>query len=803
MKKLIFTFVAVLFLNSLGIAQIYSNGTGGGDWDNGATWEDGVAPVDGDVVIILDGDVVDGPNTIIKPHELYVNDGGTLDMNDQQILSANNDVVIEIAGTLTNVNKIKFKDQLNSTVTVKSTGTISSNTQNLEAHYIYINDGGSIVGVKHIHVFDEFIVEGTVSAKQIHVKETGVTIEVKSTGSLSLSEKFDDKDKTGLTFTVDGELDVTGELDLSESTTGITGTGSVTAGSYDLGPGAEIFGNSSPVGGTTYYGSNHWTGDTDSDWTLPANWATGVPASTDDVTITDGANDPIISTAIIVKDLVIYSGATLTVDPTGQFTATGTVTNNTGVTGIVLKSTDAGTGSLIYSTSSVGGTIERYLTKRVWHYISTPILYSASTYFDDLNMGLTGGENNDQFYRWNEVLDGWIDILNGADGTGNDPLMDEEVFNLGQGYAVNYQLGDGAKTLSLSGKMNVANKTFAITRNTSATTFTGANLVGNPFTATVAINTGADATNNFLSDNSAALLDDYESVYLWNEQAGYIGDRDDYVAFNNASGATFIEPGQGFMVIAASNTNLSFNADTRKHGTATFYKNSGDDASRFELRVVNPEEETNTTLIAFIPGMTNGLDPSYDGGKLFGNPNLGLYTKLVEDNGTEFAIQALPPSNEETTVKVGLKAEIIGQYTFKPKTIENFPDDASIILEDKQTGSMIDFSDPSASYTFNLDSQGDVDDRFELHFKSVVGINDPIAQNENINTYVSNNTLYVEDEGAGKGIVSIFNMMGQQVLQESYSLDYNTIELSNIPTGHYIVRVASDGSVASTKVHIR
>ena len=40
--------------------------------------------------------------------------------------------------------------------------------------------------------------------------------------------------------------------------------------------------------------------------------------------------------------------------------------------------------------------------------------------------------------------------------------------------------------------------------------------------------------------------------------------------------------------------------------------------------------------------MTKGLDPSYDVGKMKGNPDIALYTKLIEDNGIDFTIQALP-----------------------------------------------------------------------------------------------------------------------------------------------------------------
>ena len=40
--------------------------------------------------------------------------------------------------------------------------------------------------------------------------------------------------------------------------------------------------------------------------------------------------------------------------------------------------------------------------------------------------------------------------------------------------------------------------------------------------------------------------------------------------------------------------------------------------------------------------MTEGLDTSCDDGKLKGNPDIALYTRPVEGNGVDFALQALP-----------------------------------------------------------------------------------------------------------------------------------------------------------------
>jgi len=498
--------------------------------------------------------------------------------------------------------------------------------------------------------------------------------------------------------------------------------------------------------------------------------------------------------------LLINSGELLTIDANKRLTVTGTLTNSAGNSGLVIKSTAAGTGSLIHSTASVDGTVERYLALEDWHYIAAPIAYSGTDYFSTLTpgLGLTAGAGNDQFYYWQETNNTWHDILNGEDGTGSDPLMDELGFNLAQGYAIRY--ASSSVTLSLNGALNEASQSIGVTMTGNELGFNGSNLVGNPFTSTIAANSGADASNNFLDDNSANLQSGYVAVYLWDDI------HNDYATINNVESepGTYIAPGQGFMIMAGSNTNVTFNTATRKHGSATFYKASGNESSIFELMITNPHEATNTTKIAFVPGMTNGLDESYDGGKLFGNANLGLYTKLVEDNGTAFAIQALPPVFDQTTVKLGVKAEIAGEYTFEPTMFQNWDEYTSVFLEDKQTGMIVDLT-TEPGYTFTINNTGDIDNRFELHFKSVVGINDPIIapREETIRAYVSNNTLYIVDEGSIEGVLAIFNMLGQQVMWQNYNSEFNTPINLNLTTGYYIVRLVTEDNVVSNKIHVK
>jgi hypothetical protein len=76
-----------------------------------------------------------------------------------------------------------------------------------------------------------------------------------------------------------------------------------------------------------------WTGATSQAWGLGSNWSTGTPpTATDDVTIPDVANDPVISTAVTINDISLAAGATLTVANNGVLTLNGNLNNSGAIT---------------------------------------------------------------------------------------------------------------------------------------------------------------------------------------------------------------------------------------------------------------------------------------------------------------------------------------------------------------------------------------------------------------------------------------------------------------------------------------
>ena len=112
--------------------------------------------------------------------------------------------------------------------------------------------------------------------------------------------------------------------------------------------------------------TTQWLG-TSTDWATASNWSLAVvPTSSLNVNIPpspSGGSFPEISlgTDAICNDLTIQNGANVQVY--GTLTVDGTLTNNAGTSGLVVKSNASGTGSLIANTDNVDATVERYFDR--------------------------------------------------------------------------------------------------------------------------------------------------------------------------------------------------------------------------------------------------------------------------------------------------------------------------------------------------------------------------------------------------------------------------------------------------------
>ena len=110
-----------------------------------------------------------------------------------------------------------------------------------------------------------------------------------------------------------------------------------------------------------------WTGAVSTDWGTAGNWSPAqVPTATDNVTIPDVTNDPVVSNAQQAANIVLASGATLTTANGGTLTVNGSFTNNGGTT------LGTGTGTVVFNG------------------VSPQTISGSTTFFNNLSAGPAG-----------------------------------------------------------------------------------------------------------------------------------------------------------------------------------------------------------------------------------------------------------------------------------------------------------------------------------------------------------------------------------------------------------------------------
>ena len=541
---------------------------------------------------------------------------------------------------------------------------------------------------------------------------------------------------------------------------------------------------------------NTWLNTSSSSWSTASNWSRGsAPSSSDNVGIQNysGGSNPTFSSST-VHDISVASGVTFSVPSSlttkGNFFNYGTFTIN---------STSSGTGSLIVEGAAIGDVIfKRYVDETAkankWHYVSSPV---AEQTLDNTWMSNNQIVNTPpyQFFRFDEDQNYWI--IYGS--TGNPEAFNDETFVDARGYAITRS---SAGELSFTGTVRTDDVTYATTY--TADKGEGFNLVGNPFTSSIGVTNDAASTEKFIAENTALLDDSYEALYIWDEQTGYTDNRNDYkVISNGAIGSyaklpnNYIQPGQAFMVkVVSGGGNLEFNEDMQAHSTDNFYKGEKESWPSIELIAEN-SELFNSTAIGFNENMTLGLDPSYDIGKLKGNPNIALYTKLADDNGVDFAIQALPFEGlESVEIAVGIDVleTTILEFSANFEKLEEY----KITLEDRQENIFTNLR--KESYFAEVTESGT--GRFFLHIKSTTAIGEITAETD-VTCWHANKKVIIQNPNNETGLATISSVSGQILCRMDLNGDVNQEFNFNQPTGIYILSFQTSAANFNKKFFVK
>jgi predicted outer membrane repeat protein len=522
-----------------------------------------------------------------------------------------------------------------------------------------------------------------------------------------------------------------------------------------------------------------WTGNTNADWNTSTNWSSDiVPTQACDVVIPDVSNDPVINhdpdNPAICNDLTIQSNAVLSIAAGKALTVSGTLSNETGNSGLILKSTANGTGSLIHSTTGVSGTIERYLPAATWtewedgwHFVSSPV----ANY--DINESNFTPASDYDFYAWSEKYNVWVNFKDGENPAFTDADVNgSDDFELGHGYMVAYE---NTGTKNFVGEINVGNVEISnLSISSGKRTYYSWHLLGNPFSSAITW----DATDDWGKTNIAG------TTQIWNE-AGK--------SYSAITAGAVIPATNGFMVQANGGTgSLTIPKSKSGHSSQAFYKSSV--FPLIKIKAHNLDSPSfQESQIMFNPESTADYEMEYDCDFLAGYAPQ-FYSLCVD---RKLCVNSLPDCQESLKIPF-----VFAKNEGENFSIEMYEEEGMLLdvwLLDRKSGNRQNLSE-NPVYVFNA-FEGDEAERFEIQF-SAVGIEEENAFGSAIQFWASAKTIHILNPDLLEGTVNVFNMLGQNLSGFNLAGSKEFQLQLNLPSGNYIVQIASPTQIVSRKVFL-
>lgn len=489
-------------------------------------------------------------------------------------------------------------------------------------------------------------------------------------------------------------------------------------------PGVQLFDYSPDCSGAILFNCANTT-----EWTSGA-WNNGTPDSSYLARISDNY-DTTLHGNLVACELIVSAGVTLNVrggeflDIENDITVDGTLivghqgsvvqrsstaitennnTINVEITTPILQTRDfmvLGSPMSSETRTDVYNSAFLVLNHTPSTFIPHPLVPAGGTNFAD--------DNND---FWNIMVSGPI--------------------NIGEGYIVRPQSGytDPANTTFDftydAGTLNNGDVTKDVIFNGLVTNPDGTpNAYANPYPSPI-------SAFDFINDN--ALVNE---VYFWEHLtppgssipgANSINFSMGDISMYNLSGGTaaandtgtstepngIISTGQGFGIKAFATGTTTFTNNMRRTTGNTTLRAPKEDIDRMWLNVKNTEFDLqSTTLIAFNPEATSGLDPGYDSNRLA--TFIGLYSHL-DDGSEQLGIQTREAFEETIKIPVGFASQVEKQtlFTISISAIEGVQlNEATIYLIDNDLNTVTNLN--LEDYNFES-GKGTFNERFTLQF---------------------------------------------------------------------------------------
>jgi hypothetical protein len=491
------------------------------------------------------------------------------------------------------------------------------------------------------------------------------------------------------------------------------------------------------------------------------------------ITVANSSGLTLHANRTIAGNLSIASGQKLIIPADKQLTVTGTLTN-TANSGLVIESG----ASLKNNTSGVAATVKRNIpawgsVMVGWHLLSSPV---SSQAFQPEFVPATPTANED-FYLWDLTYNYWINSKVGA-GTIPDPFTFNSTdfgttFNVGKGYLASYG-SDQNKVFA--GTLNSGDVTNVALTYASTGTYSGFNLLGNPYPC--GLIWGSWATGDAHISATAKILLSANGSY------------------DDISAGGFIPAMNGFFVKTDANTTLTIPASAKDHG-GTWLK-SAQEVPSFMLTANDLDGQTaQRSHFSINPESTAGFDMKYDG------EFMPLYApefySVVGEN--KLSTNTIPEITDGMVIPMGFVKNGGTNFSIEASDIASLQPASAVYLWDNKTGIKQNLSDnPVYSFT---SAEGDAPARFELHFNSSTSVPEATTP-ETFTVYQSNGMIRISTQQSAKAEILVTNMLGQVVLRcQTHGNSLTTLDVEQLQNGVYVVSLVGGNKVESRKIVVR
>jgi len=510
-----------------------------------------------------------------------------------------------------------------------------------------------------------------------------------------------------------------------------------------------------------------------------------------DLTIDNSTGVNLNTDITVSNNLVINSGKSLTISVANQMLVQGTVTNNAGTSGLVIKSSSvAPNGSFIFYNSSgnpVPATVEMYSKAAAttydpstdsysdykWQYFGVPLRYV------DPDPTFTGSVVRIWKEAGTNISNHWLYETN-----------DSSIYSF-RGYEIT-QISP--KTIYFTGQLENANYSSRLPYTLTAL-YPGQQILSNPYTAAIDIRqltfgTQTEATvyqyncgsySEWTSNAGEGTVGDYPGQYTSSPQnlAGNVGI------------PRQIPSMQGFLVKAMSN---SANATLAIPYSSTVMKNA--DQQRVKNSSVNTElpstyievkgsRFSDRMWLFTNPDCTHAFDNGWDGLKNFSS-SVYVPQIFVSEPSGDFQISTVDNINN---TQIGFYSGEDSIYTLtinQQNTSGVYP---TLYLIDQQKDTTIDISETGTTYTFLVRSTDTLVNRFKIVINQGVTTSTAKEVRNKLEIFNSNHSIIVHNYEDQKGYIVLYDISGKFVFKHPFDADgITTIKAADLPTGVYIAK---------------